>query len=177
MLKNLKTARHDGVVKALYQLLFQIGLRQGILREAPLTYGDIHRRADIKFIRKQIDGYVDVAVVNPACTKYLSRWSGNIGGQAGVHKEALKTAKYQVLGEAISSKFIPFIVDATGRLAPKAVAFINNLTGFQTPGMPGDDRLAGVRRFFYLRVMASVVKGNAAMVQACLDHSTVVQNH
>ena len=90
--------------------------------------------------------------------------------------EASKIAKYSNhMGmESTASQFVPFVVEATGRLGKKASEFIDRWSGITGPGQHPDERQAKARRFFLSRVSVIVAKYNARMIQFYRESSRLV---
>jgi Reverse transcriptase (RNA-dependent DNA polymerase) len=80
--------------------------------------------------------WIDVAVVDPGCNTYLDKGSATLAGAAAKTREAdkrnrLKQRKPDFDMEGATPKFIPFVVEVSGKLGESAQQFI------QTVGIPG----------------------------------------
>jgi hypothetical protein len=74
--------------------------------------------------------YIDVTVANPASQSYLDKGSAGTPDVASKWKEQAKIRRYSVLGNAVQTgRFIPFAVEATGRLGPAAAQFLQRMAG------------------------------------------------
>lgn len=89
------------------------------------------RRPDI-LVRLE-DGHtyaIDVAVVDPAAKSHIMpRENSSLitAGGAALQEESKKKDKYR--GTAYEDKLIPFVLEATGRLGPAAVEFLQKIGG------------------------------------------------
>jgi hypothetical protein len=80
--------------------------------------------------------WIDVAVVDPGCNTYLAKGSATLAGAAARTREAdkrnyLKQRKPDFDMDGVTPKFIPFVVEVSGKLGESAQQFI------QTVGIPG----------------------------------------
>ena len=87
---------------------------------------------------------------------------------AATQREAEKRAKYAPLMEALGvnpARFIPFVVEATGRFGPAASNFLKKLPhqDLMRPGVNMDSAV----QFFKRKATAHVWLGNAYAMEAC----------
>jgi hypothetical protein len=86
--------------------------------------------ADLQFELDNNLHYIDVTVANPAAQSYLDKGSAATADVASKFKEQAKVRRYSVLGNAVQTgRFIPFAVEATGRLGPAAAQFLQRMAG------------------------------------------------
>jgi hypothetical protein len=86
--------------------------------------------ADLQYEVDNNIHYIDVTVANPASQSYLNLGSAVSADVASKRKEQEKIRHYGVLGNAVQTgRFIPFAVEATGRLGPAAVQFLQRMAG------------------------------------------------
>ena len=77
---------------------------------------------------------IDVTVSNPACATLTSPpYNAHVTtNAANIHSENAKRTKYADTKELQDDIFVPFAIEATGRIGPAAKVFINNLFLLQT---------------------------------------------
>jgi hypothetical protein len=86
--------------------------------------------ADLQYELNNNIHYIDVTVANPSSQRYLDMGSADTADVASKFKEQEKIRHYSVLGDAVQTgRFIPFAVEATGRLGPAAVQFLHQMAG------------------------------------------------
>ena len=94
-------------------------------------------KADIKFTFENTSKYVDVVVMDPANVAYRRLVDGSCErfGAAAMNREEAKKKHYSCVPDIVNNgRFVPFAVEATGRLGPAALTFVENLTRHQ-PGL------------------------------------------
>ena len=89
-------------------------------------------RADVRYQEQGTGKYIDVTVINPTSDIY-SPPAGQmpVVGQASTIQEERKIRKYVTEGGLEAERFIPFVVEATGALGPKAQAWVDEMTDAQ----------------------------------------------
>jgi hypothetical protein len=127
--------------------------------------------------------YIDVAVVNPAAISYLALEDGiyedqtttdrrllqsasvealrNQGSGGTAHREIGKKAKYRgLLGDRVENQdfFVPFVVEATGRLGPAARKFIDSVLK--------ETKTKGAKQMLIIKIGAVIARNNAMMALA-----------
>ena len=82
-------------------------------------------------------------------------------------EEARKINKYKAfLPPGQETRFIPFVLEASGRLGERAEAFIDELAGLSKgPFTTTNPHTAECRRYFQKAVQAAMVKGNYKIIQ------------
>ena len=72
---------------------------------------------------------LDITIVNPSAPTYrrLRPGSNHQADVANINKEISKRTKYTQTIEVLHGKFVPFSMEATGRLGPAAIAYIRKL--------------------------------------------------
>ena len=68
---------------------------------------------------------IDVAIVDPASPSYVAKESDTKSDVAAGQRVADKWARWRAIGEVAGATFVPFVVEATGRLGPAANKFFN----------------------------------------------------
>lgn len=153
--QRLFRQRHDQVCGLLTRLLSTC-LTGPVQREVDL------RNADGRVVRADIvawDGgrcyVIDVAISNPACRTYVRALSDEFADRAAVRREQTKRARYAgVPGLLEGGGFVPFVLEATGRLGPAARNFLDIVVG--------DHTLA--RSYFMSATSACITQYNSWMV-------------
>jgi len=119
--------RHDRVVDYLYTALQHVYPTAELRMEHTVhgTTAGQHIQADI-FLRNGAEvTVIDVAIVDPASPSYLAKESDTKSDVATGQREADKRARWRAIGEVAGAAFVPFVVEATGRLGPAANKFFN----------------------------------------------------
>ncbi len=71
---------------------------------------------------------IDVTIINPAATTYVDHSQSHLHiDAAATAKELEKLNKYAHTREVNEGKFLPFAIEATGRLSPKAYSWLEEL--------------------------------------------------
>jgi hypothetical protein len=132
--KAFITGRHNKIRDLLFQFIKDC-LPEGsvVQKEIPFQITTTTMiTADIQYEMDNNINYIDVTVANPASQSYLNMGSTTTADVASKHKEQSKTRHYAVLGNAVQTgRFIPFALEATGRLGPAAIRFIERLAGLR----------------------------------------------
>jgi hypothetical protein len=125
------TRRHDDVRDLLCDTIRRIRPEATITLEPVLTQGlGNPRRGDIKVILGNRIRVIDVAICDPSAACYRDYGSIREDGAAAKQKERQKEAKYADIPDLLNTDaFVPFVVEATGRIGPKAFAFLEQLMG------------------------------------------------
>jgi len=85
----------------------------------------------------------DVAIVNPSARSYIEKGSDENPDIAARHREELKRqAFYERFGPDTQINFVPFVVEATGRMGPAAVAYYDRYIAANTETWKGQQFLA-----------------------------------
>jgi len=85
----------------------------------------------------------DVAIVNPSARSYIEKGSDESPDVAARHREELKRqAFYERFGTDTQILFVPFVVEATGRMGPAAVAYYDRYIAANTETWKGQQFLA-----------------------------------
>jgi len=126
------------------------------------------RPADIMLTIGNTIYYIDVAVASPSSQRAILAGSSVTPDAAATQREAEKRAKYAPLMEALGvnpARFIPFVVEATGRFGPAASNFLKKLPhqDLMRPGVNMDSAV----QFFKRKATAHVWLGNAYAMEAC----------
>jgi hypothetical protein len=128
------TGRHNKIRDLLFQFIKDC-LPEGsvIQKEIPFQVTTTTMiTADIQYETNNNIHYIDVTVANPASQSYLNMGSATTADVASKFKEQAKSRHYEVLGNAVQTgRFIPFALEATGRLGPAAVRFIERMAGLR----------------------------------------------
>jgi hypothetical protein len=108
-----------------------IGWTQG----DPLRPHQLEPRMDIVIQGREEDTMVliDVAVVDVGCATYLQAGAAGRADAAAEAREKDKRSDFRRTFNGISDdQFVPFVVEATGRLGPSAKSFLDTVVGEQT---------------------------------------------
>lgn len=122
--------RHNKVRDLLAQYISSCWVDADVQCEVGLhhTDGSICR-ADLVVQRGQVSYVIDVAITNPGSRSAVQAGSGHRSDSAAGDRERFKRAMYsdvQELSEDVS--FVPFVLEATGRMGPAARAFLDRVT-------------------------------------------------
>jgi hypothetical protein len=117
-----KTKRHELVKTGLVKLI-----------KDRVTGHDVRADIVVKDPAGRLLHVIDVAVVTPATTDYIKRTvrAHELKDAAAIHEEHRKASIYDAAGIP-STLFIPFVLEATGRLGPSAKTFLRGLCGSHT---------------------------------------------
>jgi hypothetical protein len=128
------TGRHNKIRDLLFQFIKDC-LPEGsvVQKEIPFQVTTTTMiTADLQYEIDNNINYIDVTVANPSSQSYLNMGSATTADVASKHKEQAKTRHYEVLGNAVQTgRFIPFALEATGRLGPAAIRFIERMAGLR----------------------------------------------
>jgi hypothetical protein len=132
--KAFITGRHNKIRDLLFQFIKDC-LPEGsvVQKEIPFQVTTTTMiTADLQYEIDNNINYIDVTVANPASQSYLDMGSTTTADVASKHREQAKSRHYAVLGNAVQTgRFIPFALEATGRLGPAAVRFIERMAGLR----------------------------------------------
>ena len=134
------TWRHDDVRDAVYNTLRRGFMHMGIngyrvQKEEVFARQDmsgLSYRADV-FLDVGVVRYIDIAVVDPGCPKYLQLPDGGSASMELVGAHAREVEKITDFRARMShvldydTLFIPFVVETSGRLGPAAAYFLRNI--------------------------------------------------
>ena len=72
--------------------------------------------------------FIDVAVADPGCSSYLAAGSSDRAEAAAVAREKDKRASFKKDFRGVpEEEFVPFVLEATGRVGPAAMSFLHSL--------------------------------------------------
>ena len=133
---------HNEVRDSLYSLLLDTMPGCTVLKEKHIAHGDNPIIADIVVVDGGNRIVIDVTITDPACVTHVDRGntSSAVVADAGARAaEATKRAKYASVpqlhcdpdcfddsGVTHDFVFVPFAMEATGRLGPAATDFLDN---------------------------------------------------
>jgi hypothetical protein len=166
MNRSITISRHNVVRDTLVKLIKSClpDATVGIEAELP-TADESVLKVDIQYTMEHEAKYIDVMVVHPGAQTYLQRgsaWTEDTASKAG---EEIKRAKYSVVPQLLQQgHFVPFVVEATGRLGPSAMQWIRALTA-------GKDVLHRSRCLSL--ISAAIARYNAKMIGAARGRAVV----
>ena len=146
--------RHDRLRDALAQLLKMCYPDAEVSTEHPVPGlpaigGDeegnrrCRVRADVYMREGASVTVFDVAIVNPSAQSYLVKGSDVSCDVAATHRETLKRESFlKRMGPHSQISFVPFVVEATGRMGPAALDFYNRRIAEHTERWKGEQFLA-----------------------------------
>jgi len=163
-----RTSRHNAIVDALASLASSMGCT--VEKEAMISARSEHR-VDLRLNLRGALFLVDVTVVNPALESRIRRVNNPARsdnpvepGYASLVVEKLKTDKYSRVGVPMDV-FVPFVVENTGRLGPKAVGLLEKLCPEEEADEDASTRNARTRSFFFRRLGCQLQSQNAKMLR------------
>ena len=151
--------RHDRVRDHLRKALENAFPRATVRAEHTIN-GNIQGttlRADIHMALGAQVFVFDVAVVDPAAPSYLAMESHKNEDVAARHREAAKREGWDAIGGVDGATFIPFVVEATGRMGPCAREY------FDTKLVSDDG--PHVAKIFLQKMSYAIARWNARMVR------------
>ena len=86
---------------------------------------------------------------------------------AALTEEIRKKRRYDLFVEYPENfRFVPFVIEATGRLGTQATDFIEEMSDLRKEAfnLP-DEGIANIRRYFLRTVNATIIKGNAQIIR------------
>ena len=156
--------RHDRVRNHLKDLLRQCYSDAAVTMEEPIGWMAVGlegtgrgTKADVCMRRGPLMVIFDIAIVEPSAPTYLAMGSDSKAATAAIHREEAKRAAFTALGMDAAVQFVPFVVEATGRLGPAALAYF--IDHFE------DDHRARGQEFL-AKVSATIAKWNAKIIVA-----------
>jgi len=162
-----RCARHLQVINALAG--FAKAMKCTVNKEVRVPELDpaAQLRLDLRIVHQGQAYFVDVTVVSPAAPGRMSAVPNPSAdqdpfeaGYASRLAEAEKAAKYSL--HVPPQSFVPFVVEATGRLGARAAEFIEALC----PTTSEDPSMAKARQFFMRRLSVTTQSFNAELVRA-----------
>lgn len=111
---------------------------------------------------------VDVAIVHPGAPSYARRAALPL--RTARNMERIKKNKYRDLGIEHKAKIVPFVVETYGAPGEEATKFVRRMAAFSEDQGVGLTRRQVFQQTMQ-RVAVAVQKGNARMVQACLQRA------
>lgn len=125
--RALTVARHNAVRDCLVKLVKQCHPGAVVGTETELPGGAL--KMDIQYTVGHEAKFIDVMVVHPGAHTYLERGSALVEDVANKAGEQVKRTKYSVVPHLQEhGNFVPFVVEATGRLGPSAMTWLRHLT-------------------------------------------------
>jgi hypothetical protein len=175
--QGLYIRRHNAVVERLVQLV-RVARPGSQVRAETRIYGGVGESDAIIADIRAVDGteilVFDVTITDPACKTHIRAHNAANRECAGaISKEQLKREKYsRVAGLCVAPnifddehldkhyKFIPFAVEATGRLGPTALLFLKKLR-LDNPAISHEVS------FFLYAIGAVIARANSQMIAKC----------
>ena len=168
-----RTTRHDACRDALVQALRRLFGSSAVLCEPRLGPG--LKEPDLSLATAAGVLHIDVSVVNPAADRHVAAHSDTTPTAAAVLGEHGKRTQYQHTLRSLGLRddvFVPFVVEATGRLGPSALAFLDHVTTL--PGVRGHVDVAQTLKFLVGAITASVHRGNSLSMARSREQSQVL---
>jgi hypothetical protein len=127
------TQRHNRVCNLLERLIRRHLPDSNCVKEPVLatTPGRPSIKGDLMFVHRDGRRYViDVTITHPGAGTYIRDNHSHLhSDRAAVRREEEKTLHYRQVPQLVESGlFIPFAIEATGRLGPQALAFVQDIT-------------------------------------------------
>ena len=171
-------ARHDRVQYLLIQFLKRIFPTCKIIKykriqdKEELNAGEPEQPKKISDFQFTVDGkkyFIDIAIVNSSSPSYISKSPSSVTTPlvAALTEEIRKKRKYDLfLEQPENFRFIPFVIEATGRLGTQATNFIEERSDLRKEAfnLPDED-IANICRHFSRTVNATIIKGNAQIIR------------
>ena len=161
VLRPSQKSRHDIVGIHLANALKKCFPEAQVRREHTVSCNEAETtlQADIHMERGPRVFIFDVAVVDPAAPSYLSHDSYKEENVAAKQREAAKRAEWTARGGVNNAEFIPFVVEASGRMGPSALSyFMNKLVSAEGPY---------IAKSFLMNMNFSIARANARMILEC----------
>ena len=173
-LQGLRTQRHNLLRDTLSEMLRKVlGPHAVSTSEPPFPGAQLDIRVTVGASVK----YLDVNIINPAAQEYMPQASID-GGTASIKAEANKRARYSaVLAEhgIAESALVPFVIEATGRLGPSALRFLDDLRTAATLSSP--DRNPDATIDFYVnRIKFHCLEATANIMHHAWAHLQHLQD-
>ena len=141
------------------------------------------KRADIRVTLNNVTQFIDIAITSPTSSTALNNGnSATVAGAAASAKEREKINKYANAypGSSVADQLVPFVLESTGRLGPKALSFLDlwcaRTAGFDPSPSVSQDLKSKVF-FLKKRLAVLVVKGISRIVKASRSHVEVLRRH
>jgi hypothetical protein len=125
-LRPSRNRRHNDVADALLQALRSLFPGDIVLREGSVPGGNRRYQADVLWHHGGETTILDVAIVEPAAPTYRNMGSVCLPEVASGDREDFKRRHFQEVGLA-DAVFVPFVIEATGRLGGAARRWIDHL--------------------------------------------------
>jgi len=158
-LKPARKWRHDRVRDHLRKALENV-FPLATIRAEHTVHGSIQGtslRADIHMALGSQVFVFDVAIVDPAAPSYLAMESYKKEDVAALHREKAKRDGWEAIGGVEGATFIPFVVEATGRMGPCALDYFNsNIVSEDGPH---------VAKTFLKKLSCTISRLNARMIR------------
>ena len=128
LLYRLVKRRHPALTPQQLQVEAEVGQHEG---------GERGVRADITWVHEAEKLIIDIMCIDPGCQTYVKFpvLSFQSNERAAVWAENIKRTHYSkvIIPARLSAhSVIPFVVEASGRLGPAALAFLNRVCGTQS---------------------------------------------
>lgn len=186
-LKGLASSRHDIVNSIVADFLRRIFGRGNVeVEHTPFATATTTTSSSsntnspsIRFdIRLKVSDFtvflIDTSVVNPACSAHTKGDINSVTAHtASDFMERLKRTKYHAaLGHLGLTQdcFVPFVLDATGRLGSSATAFLNHTLKAHSTLDP--KRYSTQLAFLTRRIRAAIAKYNATLLEKMAESTT-----
>ena len=170
------TQRHDLIKKALYHLIKKVrpqaivNMEQNLSRfKSPTATSTAQEfRADIVFNEGLEMAILDVSIVDPSSTKPINNNSHSIAGVAAVTRETEKINKAKgFLPQEMANKFVPFVMESTGRIGKKAAIFLDKICSIDRLDFDACEIVKLERKRFINTVNHILVNTNANVARLC----------
>ena len=169
-----RTWRHE-VIKDLTAKVFGDSLPGSVVRkEAPLGVVDNReQRGDIVLQYKGQTFIIDVCITDPTAAVYRDKGSYHTPDVAAMERELLKVKRFEyvygdngsALPNSTTTKFIPFVFEATGRMGPAAREFFHKTL---------DEKCWDNKEEFLQKVNSTLWRWNARMILAMRGRIPIV---
>jgi predicted nucleic acid binding AN1-type Zn finger protein len=176
-LSHLRTLRHTDIRNAIYTFAKASTSVSAVTLEPTLTSeipGAPSIRPDLWVVKGSQNFYVDLAIVAPGAVTYLLKGSAT---QSGIPSKIMAESKRQKWSRSFPGSdnlkpFIPFILEASGRIGSSANNFIDKLSDFdQTLSVP--NQITSSRRVvFKQRLCLLIAKWNARLMRSLRKNSS-----
>jgi hypothetical protein len=157
---SIKIIRHNLIVRELLMLFKSLKL---IFSGEKQLQNTNHRLDATVVLQGESTTYLDITIVNPACYTYVrTLLSDQIELATATNAEARKREKYApILGLQVPiidmSKFVPFVIETTGRFGKEAESFLKKLKQQASQGPETEY----IFRRFKTNVWKIIARGNS----------------
>ena len=170
---NARDRRHNIVRDSLVECLKECyaGENMSIIVEHKMQGESGRYEADIWWSHNGVRYIIDVGITDPAAPTYL-READSASCADAAAKRYETTKRDDFLSRGIRDhKFVPFILETTGRMGPAARTF------FQTAVENQGSRASSAGKRFLRRMSATIMRGNAMIIQSARNrfHQSAVR--